>query len=264
MSYQYIVLDTCQIWKSCSNFNQIKSVKIVCCIFNGTQCITRPSIFYQIWKDKHISWNPKDFGYIDRIRIPIDKIWRPDLELYNAREAGRRRFGPSVAVISSDGTVLYTSPGVLTTNCKIDLTYFPHDTQGCNIKFVLWSYTGYEVGIELYEHRYELDLDDYTPNQNFMLHKTRFKSYWVPYNRKFDEIYPEFTFSLHLTRRGGLLSLVYIAPIFVLAIVCPLVFLLPSAKGQRFSLGEIRFFSILMTQLPVGDYPCLLCNVRSY
>ena len=37
-SYQSIVLNTCQIWESCNNFNQIKRVTIVCCVFNGTQC----------------------------------------------------------------------------------------------------------------------------------------------------------------------------------------------------------------------------------
>ena len=44
VSYQIIVLNTCQIGKSSNNINIIKHVKTVCCIFNGTQCIcsTKP------------------------------------------------------------------------------------------------------------------------------------------------------------------------------------------------------------------------------
>ena len=41
LSYQIIVLDTCQTWKSCNNFNSIKHVKNLCCVFNGIQCMYR-------------------------------------------------------------------------------------------------------------------------------------------------------------------------------------------------------------------------------
>ena len=37
----------------------------------------------QEWNDKLLSWNPDDFNGIQRIRIPCDKIWLPDIVLYN-------------------------------------------------------------------------------------------------------------------------------------------------------------------------------------
>ena len=37
----------------------------------------------QEWRDELLVWDPKDFGGIDRIRIPCDRIWLPDIVLYN-------------------------------------------------------------------------------------------------------------------------------------------------------------------------------------
>lgn len=37
----------------------------------------------QEWNDELLRWNPEDFGGIEEIRIPCDKIWLPDIVLYN-------------------------------------------------------------------------------------------------------------------------------------------------------------------------------------
>ena len=52
VSYQIIFLNACQISESCNNFNLIKLVKIVCCVFNGTQCINQHNICinFVCWK----------------------------------------------------------------------------------------------------------------------------------------------------------------------------------------------------------------------
>lgn len=37
----------------------------------------------QDWIDEYLVWNPEDFGGITELRIPCDKIWLPDIVLYN-------------------------------------------------------------------------------------------------------------------------------------------------------------------------------------
>jgi len=37
----------------------------------------------QEWNDELLKWDPKEFGGIERVRIPCDKIWLPDIVLYN-------------------------------------------------------------------------------------------------------------------------------------------------------------------------------------
>ena len=38
---------------------------------------------FQSWKDILLQWNPEDFGGVRMINIPITRIWRPDIVLYN-------------------------------------------------------------------------------------------------------------------------------------------------------------------------------------
>jgi nicotinic acetylcholine receptor len=37
----------------------------------------------QVWNDTHLTWNSSDFGGILAIALPYDKVWRPDVILYN-------------------------------------------------------------------------------------------------------------------------------------------------------------------------------------
>jgi hypothetical protein len=37
----------------------------------------------QIWKDILMKWDPEDFGGVKEVRVPADKIWTPDIVLYN-------------------------------------------------------------------------------------------------------------------------------------------------------------------------------------
>lgn len=40
-------------------------------------------LFEQKWQDAALTWDPRDYGNITSIRIPIEQLWRPDLVLYN-------------------------------------------------------------------------------------------------------------------------------------------------------------------------------------
>lgn len=35
------------------------------------------------WNDTHFMWNASDFGNVSTIRLPFDKVWLPDIILYN-------------------------------------------------------------------------------------------------------------------------------------------------------------------------------------
>jgi nicotinic acetylcholine receptor, invertebrate len=39
--------------------------------------------FEMIWNDSRISWDPKNYGGINEITIPVNKIWVPDIVLQN-------------------------------------------------------------------------------------------------------------------------------------------------------------------------------------
>jgi hypothetical protein len=40
---------------------------------------TNITIILQLWRDDHISWDPKEFAGLEFILIPSDKVWVPDI-----------------------------------------------------------------------------------------------------------------------------------------------------------------------------------------
>lgn len=39
--------------------------------------------FWQEWKDELLTWDPNDFGGLKIMRMPCERIWLPDIVLYN-------------------------------------------------------------------------------------------------------------------------------------------------------------------------------------
>lgn len=39
--------------------------------------------FFQIWNDYKLRWDPRQYDGIEFVRVPADKIWKPDIVLYN-------------------------------------------------------------------------------------------------------------------------------------------------------------------------------------
>ena len=38
---------------------------------------------FQVWYDRKLTWNPSDYGNIASLTLPADKIWTPDVLLFN-------------------------------------------------------------------------------------------------------------------------------------------------------------------------------------
>ena len=56
------------------------------CVYK-TQCIHSLYAVYicmlQLWTDYQLRWNPADFGSISVVRVDPDKVWKPDIVLFN-------------------------------------------------------------------------------------------------------------------------------------------------------------------------------------
>ena len=37
----------------------------------------------QEWTDYKLLWNPQEYGGVDRLYVPSEEIWLPDIVLYN-------------------------------------------------------------------------------------------------------------------------------------------------------------------------------------
>lgn len=119
-----------------------------------------------------LRWNPEEYVGITIIRVPSDRIWRPDVVLYDkyvqkydslsklnkqlhpaadgnvvSLQSSDGRFEGTItkAVVKYDGTITWTAPANYKSACTIDVTFFPFDLQNCSMKFGSWTYDGSQV-----------------------------------------------------------------------------------------------------------------------
>ncbi|VDM37977.1 unnamed protein product [Toxocara canis] len=100
------------------------------------------------WIDAKLMWNPAKYGGLKTLHIPSDLIWTPDLVLYNNAAGDPDITIFTDALVAYDGRVFWQPPAIYKSFCPIDVTWFPYDSQSCEMKFGAWSYTGYYVDLK--------------------------------------------------------------------------------------------------------------------
>ncbi|CAG9796494.1 unnamed protein product [Diatraea saccharalis] len=110
------------------------------------QLLTTNCWITQVWTDHHLRWNTSDFDGIDVIRIPYERVWKPDIILYNNADPNYRSAVINTNVIvKSTGEVTWLSHGIYVSVCDINVEQFPFDIQLCTMKWASWTYDGFQV-----------------------------------------------------------------------------------------------------------------------
>ncbi|ESN93689.1 hypothetical protein HELRODRAFT_88426, partial [Helobdella robusta] len=187
------------------------------------------------WKDQMLSWSPSDFGDIEVISVPIQKIWKPDIVLYNFADQRLKEHREALAVISNTGSVIWYPPGIFKSTCWIDIIYFPFDVQQCHLKFGSWTYDGYKLDLNLPAEK-GADLSDYMESNEWML-----VNYVGIKNLKFykccEEPYIDLTFNLTLKRIPFTFVFILIIPCILLSVLTLVSFWLPPETPAKILLG---------------------------
>lgn len=152
-----------------------------------------------------------------------------------------------MAVVSSDGTVLWIPMAIFKSTCSIDITHFPFDEQNCNLKFGSWTYDGFKLNIDFYDDLEEVDVSDYIPSNewNLIAHPA-VKN--VKYYPCCAEPYPDLTFNLKIKRIAAFYNYILILPCVLLSSLTLVIFWLPPESPAKMMLG-IR--SVNLKSIPV-------------
>ncbi|KYB29617.1 nicotinic acetylcholine receptor subunit alpha6 [Tribolium castaneum] len=94
------------------------------------------------WNDYNLKWNESEYGGVKDLRITPNKLWKPDVLMYNSADEGFDGTFQTNVVVKHNGSCLYVPPGIFKSTCKIDITWFPFDDQHCDMKFGSWTYDG--------------------------------------------------------------------------------------------------------------------------
>ncbi|XP_060591975.1 acetylcholine receptor subunit delta-like [Ruditapes philippinarum] len=210
------------------------------------------------WVDEYLKWDNASFSNIYELFIPQDDIWKPDISLRNTFKSFTGLGASYLNVyVTSNGVVEWNPYQVLESTCSVDITFFPFDTQICELKFTAWSYTQSHVDLDVGSKG--VQLEEYVENSEWELVQTSARE------TNTDEAAVFFT--LKLKRRPNFYVLNIIVPVIFLSLLDIFVFVLPVSSGERASyaitvfLSMAVFLTIIAAALPQNSETTSLLSV---
>tara|TARA_B100000787_G_C16184481_1_gene293790 strand:+ start:194 stop:1243 length:1050 start_codon:yes stop_codon:yes gene_type:complete len=220
------------------------------------------------WNDKNLQWNQSKWNIssiIVQTNPELDRaIWIPDIVIYNTAEKPMDDLHGSNAIVSSNGDVFWSRPGMIRTSCVFDLADFPFDTQVCTYKFGSWVYDSSKINLT--DNSNLIDLSHYQNNQEWKLTNTNSRIESRIYTCC-DEPYQTAIFNVTLKRNSGYYVLNIIIPAFATSTLMLICLLIPWDSGERISyavtvmLSIIVFLLILSEHLPKTDTKPILSKM---
>ncbi|XP_071845111.1 neuronal acetylcholine receptor subunit alpha-6-like isoform X2 [Apostichopus japonicus] len=233
-----------------------------------------PVIHYLIWDDHRLVWNPHDYGGLRSLDLPVNKIWQPELVLYERIPSdtdGNIQIETEVAKVLSNGTVYWYTMASTRSFCFIDIRKFPFDKQNCDVTFTTWMHPENE---QLLYHYNDLFINDtYKQNEASAGEWDMTLFHYDPNYRCLycveDQSY--ITYKVTLERyKPGLAMLCFVAPCIVVEAMTFLVFCFHvgdaevATYGLTCVLALVVFLPMLYNLLPdtgvcyVGIYTAIL------
>ncbi|XP_068616733.1 neuronal acetylcholine receptor subunit alpha-3 [Brachionichthys hirsutus] len=203
-----------------------------------------------IWNDYKLRWNPKDFGGVEFIRVPSNRIWKPDIVLYNNAVGDFQVDDKTKALLRYNGDVTWIPPAIFKSSCKIDVTYFPFDYQNCTMKFGSWTYDKAKIDLVLIGST--INFKDFWETGEWMIIDAPGYKHDIKYNCC-EEIYTDITYSLYIRRLPLFYTVNMIIPCLLISFLTVLVFYLPSDCGEKVTLCISVLLSLTVFLLVITE-----------
>ncbi|XP_018618648.1 neuronal acetylcholine receptor subunit alpha-3-like isoform X1 [Scleropages formosus] len=203
-----------------------------------------------IWNDYKLRWDPKEFGGVEFIRVPSNRIWKPDIVLYNNAVGDFQVDDKTKALLRYNGDVTWIPPAIFKSSCKIDVTYFPFDYQNCTMKFGSWTYDKAKIDLVLIGST--INLKDFWESGEWMIIDAPGYKHDIKYNCC-EEIYTDITYSLYIRRLPLFYTINMIIPCLLISFLTVLVFYLPSDCGEKVTLCISVLLSLTVFLLVITE-----------
>uniref|UniRef100_A0A8C5P908 Cholinergic receptor nicotinic alpha 6 subunit n=1 Tax=Leptobrachium leishanense TaxID=445787 RepID=A0A8C5P908_9ANUR len=203
-----------------------------------------------IWNDYKLQWNPMDYDGIEFMRVPSDKIWKPDIVLYNNAVGDFQVEGKTKALLKYDGLIQWAPPAIFKSSCPMDITFFPFDHQNCSMKFGSWSYDKAKIDLVIIGSK--VDMKDFWENNEWEIIDASGYKHDIKYNCC-EEIYTDITYSFYIRRLPMFYTINLIMPCLFLSFLTVLVFYLPSDCGEKVTLCISVLLSLTVFLLVITE-----------
>ncbi|XP_027453158.1 neuronal acetylcholine receptor subunit alpha-6 isoform X2 [Zalophus californianus] len=203
-----------------------------------------------IWNDYKLRWDPVEYDGIETLRVPADKIWKPDIVLYNNAVGDFRVEGKTKALLKYDGMITWTPPAIFKSSCPMDITFFPFDHQNCSLKFGSWTYDKAEIDLLIIGSK--VDMNDFWENSEWEIVDASGYKHDIKYNCC-EEIYTDITYSFYIRRLPMFYTINLIIPCLFISFLTVLVFYLPSDCGEKVTLCISVLLSLTVFLLVITE-----------
>ncbi|RUS71652.1 hypothetical protein EGW08_020592, partial [Elysia chlorotica] len=184
------------------------------------------------WDDEYLSWNASDYGGVDYFLYPQSNVWLPDIVIENSVETqGKLGYDENLVVIQDSGLINWKPSQVVKTGCDIDVTYYPFDTQTCNIIVSTWMSTSTDIDIDPESGSSGLILDRYSASGTWELVSNKLEI--LPAVKGLTRI--QFQIKLRRLRTYYIVNI--ILPVLFLSFTASMVFFLPADAGEKIGMG---------------------------
>ncbi|XP_050538104.1 neuronal acetylcholine receptor subunit alpha-7 isoform X2 [Daktulosphaira vitifoliae] len=202
------------------------------------------------WVDYNLRWNISDYGGVMDLRFNPNRLWKPDILMYNSADEKFDGTYQTNVVVKHNGTCHWVPPGIFKSTCKIDITWFPFDDQNCVMKFGSWTYNGFQVDLVLKSD--SGDTTDFISNGEWDLLGLPGKRNGIVY-ACCPEPYVDITFTMKIRRRTLYYFFNLIVPCVLISSMALLGFTLPPDCGEKLTLGVAILLSQVIYLLRVAE-----------
>nr|ACT35385.1 nicotinic acetylcholine receptor beta 1 subunit [Pardosa pseudoannulata] len=220
---------------------------------NEKNQIMKSNVWLQLmWNDYQLVWDEADYGGISVLRLPPDKVWKPDIVLFNNADGNYEVRYESNVLIYPGGGVMWVPPAIYQSSCRIDVTYFPFDQQTCIMKFGSWTFNGDQVSLKLYKDNYWVDLSDYWKSGTWDIVEV---PAFLNINNQSKTGQPtetDISFYITIRRKTLFYTVTLLLPTALISFLCLLEFYLPAEAGEKVTLGISILLSLVVFLLLVS------------
>lgn len=200
-----------------------------------------------VWYDQRLNWTA-DATYkndIPAIYSSQDYIWRPALIIENSVS--------DIAVVSSTdvlmriektGSVTWTPSNIYSTHCETDVTFYPFDTQECDVTVTTWGYTSIEISLQVDSEPVRLSYYKANGEWSYEGYSTSSST-----GKREGSSTPEITYTLKFKRRPYFYLMNTLIPTILLAFLSAMVFKLPPDSGEKmgYCLTVLLAYAVYLT-----------------
>jgi hypothetical protein len=98
-----------------------------------------------------LAFSASSFFHLEASALLVESrpqfLFQPDIVMFQNADGNFTGQFETKAILSANGQVNWEVPMIFRSSCKIDVTYFPYDTQNCSLTFGSRTYDKEGIGL---------------------------------------------------------------------------------------------------------------------